>query len=79
MRSFHSLRTAVGEMMGPVQSCRAGVRMAVVVAAQPVRWLSKDQLALGKIPGLPVQRPFGTSLLVTGDSARTGFCDEGYD
>jgi len=44
---------------------RLVARMAAEVAAQPVRWLWKDQLALGKIAAANV----GRSLLVTGDFA----------
>jgi putative DNA primase/helicase len=68
-------------MMGPAQSrrgrparparpmLRAVVRMAADMAAQPVRWLWKDQLALGKIAGVAGAANVGKSLLVTGDFA----------
>ena len=48
---------------------RAVVRMAAEVAAQPVRWLWKDQLALGKIAVVAGAANVGKSLLVTGDFA----------
>ena len=48
---------------------RAVVRMAAEVAAQPVRWLWKDQLALGKIAVVAGAGNVGKSLLVTGDFA----------
>ena len=48
---------------------RAVVRMAAEVAAQPVRWLWKDQLALGKIAVVAGAANVGKSLLVTGDVA----------
>ena len=48
---------------------RAVVRMAAEVAAQPVRWLWEDQLALGKIAVVAGAANVGNSLLVTGDFA----------
>jgi hypothetical protein len=48
---------------------RAVVRMAAEVAAQPVRWLWEDQLALGKIAVVAGAANVGKSLLVTGDFA----------
>ena len=48
---------------------RAVVRMAAEVAAQPVRWLWTDHLALGKIAVVAGAANVGKSLLVTGDFA----------
>jgi hypothetical protein len=48
---------------------RVVVRMAAEVAAQPVRWLWKDRLALGKIAVVAGGANVGKSLLVTGDFA----------
>jgi hypothetical protein len=46
---------------------RAVVRMAAEVAALPIRWLWKDQLALGKIAVVAGASNVGKSLLVAGD------------
>ena len=48
---------------------RAVVRMAAEVAAQPMRWLWNEQLALGKIAVVAGAANVGKSLLVTGDFA----------
>jgi hypothetical protein len=50
------------------------VLQAVVrMAAQPVRWLWKDQLALGKIAVVAGAANVGKSLLVIGDFAARVF------
>jgi hypothetical protein len=46
---------------------RAVVRMAAEVAAQPVQWLWKDHLALGKIAVVAEAANVGKALLATGD------------
>jgi hypothetical protein len=56
---------------------RAVVRMAAEVPAQPVRWLWKDQLALGKIAVVAGAANVGKSLLVTGDFAARVFSGGG--
>ena len=47
----------------PRSMLRAVVRMAAELAAQPVRWLWKDQLALGKIAVVAGAANVGKSML----------------
>ena len=51
------------------RTARPALRAVVRMAAQPVRWLWKDQLALGTIAMVAGAANVGKSLLVTGDFA----------